>query len=318
MTKITRPAAFDPRSVVHTRTVPCALTLVDAPNFVPMKRLLWILTLITLALPLAAQRFSERKRPEIFPTDGKMRRGGLYVSPGVTWTLAPFKEQEERELLRDGDTVHTALLDPQGKLGLYLEAGWFHATNDPVILDYWDFGLAYKQLRGAESFVGRLQRADSTGATAGEGTFNDQHLTAHVNANKLLQVKDYQFVQLSLGANLDWRFGTERTYTTDLTRLNGWRFPPEWIGQVHFKVGYGFKLTQQLMIIPAIETPVFSVQPEDDGNWGRLDWFSSTYRPLIFSVRFLFLRYPKGWACPPVKNNEFEKHKVVNPSYERR
>lgn len=286
--------------------------------FVPMKRSLWLLLLIGLAADLLAQGFSERKRPEIFPTDGKMRRGGFYVAPGVTWTLTPFKEQEEREVFRSGDTVHTALFDPRGRLGLYLEAGWFHATNDPVILDYWDFGLAYKQFRGRESFTGRYAVADSVGATLGEGAFNDQHLTAHVNANKLIQTKDYQFVQLSLGANLDWRFATDHTYSADLTRANAWNFPLEFTGQLHFKVGYGFKLTQQLMIIPAVESPIFSVQPTDDGRWGRLDWFSSTYRPLIFSVRFLFLRYPKGWACPPVKNNAFEKHKVVNPSYERR
>jgi len=35
-------------------------------------------------------------------------------------------------------------------------------------------------------------------------------------------------------------------------------------------------------------------------------------------VRFLFLRYPKGFDCVPVKHNRFEKSKVVNPSYERK
>ena len=68
----------------------------------------------------------------------------------------------------------------------------------------------------------------------------------------------------------------------------------------------------------AIETPVFSIAPEVGGNFGKLQWFSSTYRPLILSVRFLFLRYPKGFACVPVKNNGFEKSKVVNPSYDRK
>jgi hypothetical protein len=279
----------------------------------------------TALLPIAllsvrsalAQGFSERKHPEIFPTDGKMRRGGFYFAPGVTWTLTPFKDPEERELFRNGDTINTALVDPAGRLGLYLEAGWFHATSDPVILDYWDFGVAYKQLRGAEAFTSRLQRGDSLGTLGGEGAFDDQHVTAHVNANKLFQTRDYQFLQVSLGANVDWRFSTGREYTGDFTAINAWDFPPEITGQVHFKLGYGFKLTQQLMIIPAIETPVFSIEPGDEGRWGQLDWFSSRYRPLILSVRFLFLRYPKGWACPPVKNNEFEKHKVLNPSYER-
>ena len=265
---------------------------------------------------LCAQGIYGRKKPEIFPTDGKMRRGGFYFAPGITYALPRGKDHEE-QFFSTPDSAYTALFDPKGKIGLYLEAGWFLSTRDPIILDYWDFGLAYKQLKGTEAFTSTFIRSDTTSLFAGEGAFNDQHLTAHVNANKLIQTRDYQFVQLSLGANLDWRFGTNRSYTADLTTLNRWAFPPDLIGQVHVKVGYGFKLTQRLMVIPAIETPVFSIAPEDGGNFGKLQWFSSTYRPLILSVRLLFLRYPKGFACVPVRQNSFEKSKMVDPSYKR-
>jgi len=282
-----------------------------------MNRALTLLFALLFAGALCAQGIYGRKRPEIFPTDGKMRRGGFYIAPGITYTLPRFKDKEET-VFQHADTTYTALFNPKGKFGLYLEAGWFQATRDPVILDYWDFGLAYKQLRGAEAFTGTLAKGDSIARLAGDGGFNDKHLTAHVNANKLFQVRDYQFIQLSLGANVDWRFGTAHDYTADFTALNRWAFPPEFTGQVHFKLGYGFKLTQQLLVIPAIETPIFSVQPADAGNIGKLQWFSSTYRPLILSVRFLFLRYPKGFACVPVKQNAIERSKVVNPTYERK
>lgn len=282
-----------------------------------MIRAITIALTLLFAGSLCAQGIYGRKKPEIFPTDGKMRRGGFYFAPGLTYALPRGKDHEE-QYFNTPDSAYTALFDPKGKIGLYLEAGWFLSTRDPIILDYWDFGLAYKQLKGTEAFTSTYMRSDTTSFFAGEGAFNDQHLTAHVNANKLIQTRDYQFVQLSLGANLDWRFGTNRSYTADLTGLNRWAFPPEFIGQVHVKVGYGFKLTQRLMVIPAIETPVFSIAPEVGGNFGKLQWFSSTYRPLILSVRFLFLRYPKGFACVPVKNNGFEKSKVVNPSYDRK
>ncbi|MBP9080412.1 MAG: hypothetical protein KBF80_09205 [Flavobacteriales bacterium] len=282
-----------------------------------MNRALTLFLALLFAGSLCAQGIYGRKKPEIFPTDGKMRRGGFYFAPGLTYALPRFNDQEET-VFSNADTTYTALFDPAGSLGLYLEAGWFHATRDPIILDYWDFGLAYKQLRGTEAFSGTMARGDSIGLLAGEGGFNDQHLTLHANANKLLQTRDYQFFQVSLGANLDWRFGASHDYTADFTVPNRWTFPPDLIGQVHLKLGYGFKLTQQLMIIPAIETPVFSIAPEDEGQFGRMQWFSSTYRPLILSVRFLFLRYPKGFDCVPVKHNRFEKSKVVNPSYERK
>ena len=280
-----------------------------------MKRLLFLLVLLSLFLDLRAQGLMDRKHPDIFPLDGKMKRSGWFIGPGVTWALAPFKDREEQYDL-GADTLMDATYHGKGRLGLYLEAGWFISTRDPVIIDYWDIGLAYKQLKGREESEGSFTRGDSIGVWLGEGDFNDQHLTLAINANKLFQLRDYQFIQFSLGANVDWRFGDSRDFI-GFAVPGSQEFPPEFIGQAHAKLGYGFKLTQRLMVIPAIETPFFSVVPEDQG-FGRLQWFNTTYRPLIFSVRFLFLRYPDGWACPPVKNNEFERHKVVNPEYKRR
>lgn len=283
-------------------------------QFRGMKRallpLLWLTPLLA-----SAQGLMDRKHPDIFPLDGKMKRSGFFIGPGLTWTLAPFSDRDE-EFRLGADTLIKARYTGKGALGLYLEAGWFIATRDPVVIDYWDFGLAYKQLKGSEESSGTLARGDSIGEWLGAGSFNDQHLTLAINANKLFQTTDYQFIQFSLGVNVDWRFGTGRDYVGPITP-GAQAFPPEFIGQVHAKLGYGWKITQRMMIIPAIETPFFSVNPEDQGL-GRLQWFSTTYRPLIFSVRFLFLRHPNGWACPPVKNNEFEKHKVVNPTYEPR
>lgn len=282
-----------------------------------MKRAL-LLVVLWMPLLLSAQGLMDRKHPDIFPLDGKMKRSGFFVGPGVTWALAPFKDRDEHYPYTGLGPSETfdATYHGKGRLGLYLEAGWFISTRDPVIIDYWDFGLAYKQLKGTELSEGTFVRGDSSGVWLGEGNFNDQHLSLAANANKLFQTADYQFIQFSLGANADWRFSEGRDFA-GLAVPATQRFPPQFIGQLHAKLGYGFKLTQQLMIIPAIETPFFSVMPEDQG-FGRLQWFNTTYRPLIFSVRFLFLRYPNGWACPAVKNNEFEKHKVVNPEYKRR
>ncbi len=49
---------------------------------------------------------------------------------------------------------------------------------------------------------------------------------------------------------------------------------------------------------------VVSVAPEDERRFVALRWFSSDHRPLILSVRFLFLRARKGFDCPPpIKHN---------------
>jgi hypothetical protein len=286
--------------------------MVEPASFVVMKRML-IPLLVLAMLPglCSAQGLMSRKRPDIIPLDGKARRGGFYVSPGMTYTLPRFKNEEE-DVYRSGDTSYTARYDPNGRVGLYLEAGWFFATRDPIVLDYWDIGLAYKNLRGSESYESTYVRADSTALSSGEGSFAERFITLHANANKFIQVADYQFLQLSLGVNADFRLGSSYEHTGDPV-MNGHSFPPDLIGQVHFKLGYGFKATGHLLVIPAIETPVFSIAPEDQG-FGPLQWFSSRYRPLILSVRFLWLRSQKGFACPPpIRKPGEERTKKYKP-----
>jgi hypothetical protein len=268
----------------------------DAPS--AMRRLLPILIVLSICpMATSAQGLMDRKRPDLIPLDGQARRIGFYLAPGFTYTLPRFKDSEE-EVFRSGDTTYLATYDPNGRLGLYAEGGISWYTRDPVIVDYLDLGIAYKNLRGRELVQGRYTIADTAAELAGEGEFAERLLTVHFNANKFIPTWRYQFVQLSLGANADYRLGSAYTHTAD-SALNAHAFPPDLWGQVHFKVGYGFKLTGRLFVIPSIETPVFSVVPEDEGRFGQLQWFSSDYRPLIFSVRFLFLRARKGFDCPP-------------------
>ncbi len=261
----------------------------------------------------AAQGLLDRKRPEIIPGEGKVRRGGFYFAPGVTYML-PRSAEEDREMFRSNDTLYTATYDPDGRLGLYFEAGWYHATRDPVIIDYWDVGLAYKNLRGSEAFTGLLSREAIVDSLAGEGKFAERYLTLHLNANKFIQTADFQFIQLTLGANADYRLGNDLEHTGHPI-LNAHSFPPDLLAQLHFKLGYGFKVSGRLILIPSVETPIFSFTPEDQENWGSLQWFSSMYRPLLFSVRFLWLRAPKGFDCPPPIRQPGEKGKGKRKQY---
>ena len=270
-----------------------------------MSRLILLLVLLFVLPEALAQRLMQRKHPDLIPLEGQAKRIGWFIGPGVTWTHTRLKNEEE-EVFRNADTTYNATYDPAGRIGIYIEGGLTWFTRDPVILDYFDVGLAYKNLRGSESFESTLLRGDSSAAMTGEGTFAERLITLSANANKFIQTGDYQFVQLCLGANADYRLGSSYDHTGDPV-LNQHDLPPDLIAQLHFKLGYGFKLRSKLLMIPAIETPVFSVVPEDQG-FGQLQWFSSNYRPLIFSVRFLFLRARNGFDCPPpIKHNEFEK-----------
>ncbi|MBK9762931.1 MAG: hypothetical protein IPO87_06100 [Flavobacteriales bacterium] len=270
-----------------------------------MIRFALILLLILPSIPGQAQRSNQRKRPDIIPLEGQAKRGGFYFAPGATFALPRSKDREE-VLISGTDSSFSVVFDPHGRPGLYLEAGYFFATRDPVILDYWDIGLAYKNLRGSQTDTYTLVRNDTTTVFTGLNTFAEQFITLHVNANKFIQTGNYQFIQLSLGANADYRLGSAYGYSV-APLLGLGSFPPNLITQLHVKVGYGFKVTGNLLVIPALETPVFSITPKDIGA-GQLQWFNSRYRPLILSVRFLFLRARDGFKCPPpIKHNAKEK-----------
>jgi hypothetical protein len=277
-----------------------------------MSRLFATVVLIGVVVGASAQGLMQRKRPDIIPLDGQARRIGYYVAPGITYTLSRF-QNEEQEVFRSGDTSYTATYDPAGRFGPYLEAGLSWYTRDPLIVDYLDLGVAYKDLSGREFVSGSHALADSITLLEHEGRFREQMITAHFNANKFIPTRNYQFVQLTLGANADFRLGNDYTHTAD-SLLNDHRFPEAPWAQLHFKVGYGFKVTGHLLIIPAIETPIFSVMPEDEGRFGALHWFSTDHRPLILSVRFLWLRARKGFDCPPpIRHNAYEKSKQYKP-----
>jgi hypothetical protein len=261
-----------------------------------MMRPLFLLLSLLMAWPSLAQSLYGRKKKDIIPLDGQAKRIGWFIGPGLTYTLPPFAESE-REQFSNTDTLYRAAYDASGRLGMYLEGGLTWFTRDPVIVDYFDAGFAYKNLRGSEAFEGVLQRGDSLAPLTGEGDFAERLITFNINANKFIPTWQYQFVQLSLGANVDYRLGQDLAHTGD-PLLNAHAFPPDLWAQAHFKVGYGFKLTGHLILIPAIESPIFSFSPVDS-DFGRMQWFSSTYRPLVLSVRFLFLRARDGFDCPP-------------------
>ena len=154
-------------------------------NFAAMHRSLLMLFALLCALPEAdAQRLMSRKRPDIIPLDGKAKRIGWYVAPGITYTLPRFKNSEE-ELYRNADTSYTATYDPNGRIGIYAEAGLAWFTRDPVIVDYFDLGLAYKNLRGSESYESTLVRGDSSATFTGDGTFAERFLTLHFTPREL-------------------------------------------------------------------------------------------------------------------------------------
>ncbi len=82
---------------------------------------LLILIMGFLAQGLSAQKIFDRKRPEIFPLDGKYKLSGFHFAPGATYMLTRFSNSEE-QVFSINDTTYNATFEPSGGIGLYLEA----------------------------------------------------------------------------------------------------------------------------------------------------------------------------------------------------
>jgi len=215
------------------------------------------------------QNLYGKKARDPFPKELQYKMTGWYFGPGFTYTL-PM----EGFTVMDGNSGTE--FNPSGGFGLYLEAGRYHIWQYSSLIKYMDYGLAYKWLRGSE---------ENTGLA-----YSDHYATAHLNLNNSIPINKYLFIQNTVGINVDYSFLQSRDGTG----------PPALLAQAHYKFGIGFKITDNLMIIPAIETPILNGWPWENGR-STLQYLNSRYRPVILSMRFLFLR-PKQEICPPVYN----------------
>jgi len=239
-----------------------------------MKQLITILLLLATIGQLNAQ--AKRKNQDLVEFS-RWKNSGWHFAPGLTY-MVPFKPKAD-----DAPEVN-----PNGRLSLYAEVGrWRFFPGGGNVFNYFDYSLAYKRLSGSEKYQGN------------KGVFKKNYLVGTFNINNIIQLSDYTFIQNSLGANLDWNFmqkyeNSGSTYNLDNQKL---------LFSLHYKIGFGIKVSKKLFIIPSIETPILNIKQFEKG---RSDYgiFSSRYRPIIFSVRFAFLSKPSKNACPPVPGGD--------------
>ena len=203
-----------------------------------------------------------------------IKHSGWMFAPGLTYMM-PFKPKGEE----------APDVNPGGKLAVYLELGRWHLfPGGGNVFNYYDYSIAYKRLSGKEE-IGDLK-----------GQFKQNYVLGNFNINNIIQLTDYTFIQNSLGVNLDYKFSEKyepaaETYTIDNTK--------NLLFSLHYKIGYGIKVTKKLFVIPTLETPILNGR---EWEKGRSDYgiLSSRYRPIIFSVRLAWTRKPGRGDCPPV------------------
>jgi hypothetical protein len=75
-----------------------------------------------------------------------------------------------------------------------------------------------------------------------------------------------------------------------------WNYPPTFLAQLHYKLGFGWKPEAGIYIMPMIETPILTAFPWDDGK-STLEYFTGRSRPFIITLRIQWLDKEADRSC---------------------
>lgn len=271
--------------------------------------LLSILLFALFSLPVQAQR--RKQKPvsyqkhynEVLPAEPQCKLSGWIFAPGATYSLTRFVPRNET-LLEEAAQRYDARFVPLGRPGLYAEVGRYRMLKYSRLFKYMDYGISYKGLRGREKATGELLTVPSEAVISSDeadGTFGYHYAEGFVNFNHIWRVGKYNFIQHSIGANAGYAFirnvkgGTVPNATVEN--------PGSFSTQLHYKLGYGIKMRGNWLIIPAVETPILNILPFEPPR-SSYGFFTSRYRPLIFSVRIFLIRPANTMDCTPVRTRD--------------
>lgn len=266
------------------------------------------LTFFFLVLTVSVMGQMQRNKNELFPRYGNYQSKGWIVNPGFTYMMPPVKEAQDR-LWVGSDSVYDVLYDAKGRFGLNLEFGRFMAVERIRVISYIDFTIGGRIFRGEENYVATLDAPDGTDEVKIEdtGTFSETYLTASFNATNTYSLSKEWSMHNTLGFNFDYKFASVYEYNDNGLGMD-LQYPGDYRFQWHYKLGFGFKMADNLFVIPSVETPILTIYEYDDLK-STTAIFDSRYRPLIVRVTVMVLDKKKDRKCP-TKNPK--RHKSEN------
>ena len=252
---------------------------------------------------------------------------GIQFNFGATYQMTP-KTSDPFILTDNSGQRGLYTIDPAGKLGFFAEIGMvnFPAWKGLVpikflkksrLLDYTDWGIGYKQYRGAETT--NLDNTNALGvvtsSTESSGTFSNgfiygrfsAHTLLYVGKKKIDKARKY-FIDNALGFNFDYNImRSEEAYQNGIN-LQPFDFHEKFQVQFHYSIGVGIRFNRAWMMVPNITLPVIGIRDYNGIN-GRMNWFSSTYWPVHAQIKFikLFERPPKCGVYGDPTDQEKEK-----------
>lgn len=266
--------------------------------------------LVAVLLCLSASAWAQYRELMPIVDKNEYQSKGWFFAPGITLMAPTDADRIPTRVIKPTgvlDTLYSGVFNARSRVGLYLEGGRHHFTDKFIGLHAWDYGVHVKMLRGREDFEGRVKVDTSLLAVNNMGKFSQTFAGAFINASNILRLNNAWHVQNSLGLNADFRVLSRINYQGPTTGMLQ-QYPNWMLFQLHYKLGFCWKADPGLYFMPSIETPILSLYPFDDGK-STMQYFSTRYRPLIISVRVMFLDRRKGRSCEnqPGKMSDIDK-----------
>lgn len=226
---------------------------------------------------------------EAYPNPFDFRPTGWLFEGGVTGT----KGFADPSSLVSGDSTFS--FSSAIRPGVALSVGrYLSLKKGHKIIKYIDYTAGYKMLWNHEG-----QDLNVTNSSANQSFSNNavaHYASANLNLNNVISINDYNFIQNSIGINLDYRFA--QNLSAD--GINQQIAPDKFIIQLHYKLAWGFMIDNDKALIPYIEIPVFNLTPSQK-NFSQLDYFSQSYQSVVVGVRLMLFRLGQK-ECPKAIN----------------
>jgi hypothetical protein len=308
-----------------------------------MRQAISLIIIVLCANQLVAQRnMNPSKKGDAF---GKydlrnLNNYGLQIQLGPTYMMTKLNnEYTDVATTTDGfrgNYTH----DPYGKFGVYGEIGMFHFPKKrsklslalkTVLVSYYDWGVGFKYFRGGERIEANFMDPGGNVVSTDERSFDFSHgnVYGRFSIHKNIHFKRHRetinfFLDNSLGLNVDYRVltGTDDYTWYGLMTANQ-RYTEPLQVQLHYGLGFGFRLKRGSYLIPGVRTPILGYQNTlgalnetggGESSFGRpsVHWFSSRHWPLLIHVKYMFAFEKKAKGCPPVEVNDQDKNTMQN------
>lgn len=291
-----------------------------------MIRFILLLLIAPLAYGQGGFKKSQKKGNDYL----QVKNHGYQFSLGPTYSFA--SKPLSGDLMIDQADRGNYTITPEAKLGFYAEFGLAHfpkwkgtpikALGKSRIMDYFDWGIGYRQINALESTLIENQNAlgEVYSTVSGQGEMRTGYLYGSIRAHSLIyfgkkvvvKVRKH-FLDQSLGLNYDFQIKSEAlAYQNSFTTFPvAQTFQPnlaQGMLQFNYQIGIGIRLNKAWILIPGVSVPIVTIAPWEGFN-ANIHWFSATYWPVQaqFKVIKLFEAPPKCGVYSTPEDREMEK-----------